>query len=195
MTWPPDNHDWWWHLSYLMLMNTNRASRLLLLHLLPLLHQVGVGHHLHLVRHVLDRLLVVTLKHSIDWSLHNNCRYVKYNIHLIANIKQEEKTPLLGCCTAWSRGWVCHRWWSCRAASGCPSTRCPPLPERSLMSSVIHYHTLSSIMIHIHLLTSINTSPLPEMSVCHPNIIVHCHILSSVNSCHIYIYCVVRTSM
>ena len=38
------------------------ASCLLLLHLLPLLHQVGVGHHLHLVRHVLDRLLVVTLK-------------------------------------------------------------------------------------------------------------------------------------
>ena len=46
-------------------MKTNRASRLLLLHLLPLLHQVGVGHHLHLVRHVLDRLLVVTLKHSL----------------------------------------------------------------------------------------------------------------------------------
>ena len=64
-------------------MKTNRASRLHLLHLLPLLHQVGVGHHLHLVRHVLDCLLVVTLKHSVDWSLHNNCRYVNYIMFIL----------------------------------------------------------------------------------------------------------------
>ena len=55
----------------MIIVTTNRASSLLLLHLLPLLDQAGVRHHLHLVRHVCDRCLGVTLEHQ-GYQCHQN---------------------------------------------------------------------------------------------------------------------------